>query len=106
MKSSGFLLTLFMVFQLQAQAFEFESSEGNQVYNHRILMDDSYIIETIYQSNPPLFVLTRGGYYQRQGKRYLLPWNLIPTLKRINSKLFNGIVPVGKQKEKASGVGW
>ena len=40
MKSSGFLLTLFMVLQLQAQVFEFESSEGNQVYNHRILMDD------------------------------------------------------------------
>ena len=50
-----------MVLQLQAQVFEFESSEGNQVYNHRILMDDSYIIETIYQSNPPVFVLTRGG---------------------------------------------
>ena len=56
MKSSGFLLTLFMVFQLQAQAFEFESSEGNQVYNHRILMDDSYIIETIYQSNPTICI--------------------------------------------------
>ena len=44
------------------------------------------------------------GITKGKEKRYLLPWNLIPTLKRINSKLFNGIVPVGKQKEKASGV--
>ena len=68
MKTSGFLLTLFMALQLQGQVFEFESSEGNQVYNHRILMDDSYVIEAIYESNPPVFILTRGGYYQKQGK--------------------------------------
>ena len=96
-----------MVLQLQAQVFEFESSEDNQVYNHRILMDDSYIIETIYQSNPPVFVLTRGGYYQRQGKTVFASLEFNSNFEKDQFKTFQWDSSSWKVKnKKASGVGW
>ena len=53
----------------QGQVYQFTSGEENMVVQHRILMDSEYIIETTYQIDPPKFILTRGGYYKKEGNQ-------------------------------------
>jgi len=55
---------LFLPVGLIAQVFHF--SDGEQ--NHRIFMDDSYLIETGYQQKDGAFAFTRGGFYQKTEK--------------------------------------
>ena len=55
---------LFLPVSLFAQVFHF--SDGEQ--NHRIFMDDSYLIETGYQQKDGAFAFTRGGFYQKTEK--------------------------------------
>lgn len=50
---------------LNAQVFEFSDKEAN---THRIILTDNYLVETIYQSQPASFVLTRGGFVTKTGK--------------------------------------
>lgn len=59
LKKLSFLL-LFPT-SLIAQVFEF--NEGGK--NHRILMDDTYLIETVYQQEDGAFAFTRGGFFQK-----------------------------------------
>lgn len=53
----------------QGQVYQLTSGEENMEVQHRILMDSEYIIETIYQIDPPKFILTRGGYYKKEGNQ-------------------------------------
>ena len=53
----------------QGQVYQFTSGEENMEVQHRILMDSEYIIETTYQIDPPKFILTRGGYYKKEGNQ-------------------------------------
>lgn len=64
MRSCYFLLTLFLgSFGLSAQVYSFsEIKEGRQI-EHRIFMDNHYLIETQFASDPPEFISTRGGFY-------------------------------------------
>jgi hypothetical protein len=55
---------LFLPVSLFAQVFHF--SDGEQ--NHRIFMDNSYLIETVYQQKDGAFAFTRGGFYQKSEK--------------------------------------
>lgn len=66
MNNQFFFFSFLLCWLSQAQVFEFQTSEKGQSLTHRILMDEEYIIETIYQENPPLFILTRGGFYQKE----------------------------------------
>ena len=59
LKKLSFLL--FLPTSLIAQVFEF--NERGQ--NHRILMDDTYLIESVYQQEDGAFAFTRGGFYQK-----------------------------------------
>lgn len=56
-----FLLLLLFPTALLAQVFHFSQGE----MNHRILLDDSYLIETAYQKTDGKFAFTRGGFYQK-----------------------------------------
>lgn len=67
MKKIILVLGLVSMLFVQGQVYEFESTENDKVLQHRILMDDNYIIETIYQEKPSVFLLTRGGFYQKEG---------------------------------------
>lgn len=49
-------------FGLIAQVYQFEKN-GN---THRILKDDSYLIETVYDSASAAFVFSRGGFYSEK----------------------------------------
>lgn len=58
-KKLSFLL--FLPSCLLAQVFHFNEEE----LNHRILMDDTYLIETVYHQEDGAFAFTRGGFYQK-----------------------------------------
>jgi len=66
---------------LQAQVYEFVSTDQETSYQHRVMIDDSYLIETIYQSNPPKFVLTRGGFYNRSGEALIVHFEFNSNVK-------------------------
>lgn len=59
-----FAFLLFLPASLFAQVFHFSNGEQN----HRIFMDDSYLIETVYQQKDGAFTFTRGGLYQKSEK--------------------------------------
>lgn len=69
MKNTGIVLLFFGIASLQAQVFEFTSDRMGTPTHHRILMDKEYIIETVYQIDPAVFITTRGGYYKKDGNR-------------------------------------
>ena len=63
-----FLPILLSSHLLFGQAFSFNSLQNGQLIEHRILMDDEYIVETQFRSNPNQFVKTIGGFYQKNGE--------------------------------------
>lgn len=65
-----FLFLLLFSWGLQAQVYEFTTTdaEGTPLH-HRILMDGEYIVETVYAEKPPRFVKTLGGFYTQKGNK-------------------------------------
>jgi hypothetical protein len=64
-----FRLTVLLIMNLlfaQAQVFTYDTQQNEKTITHRILMDDSYFIETQFISEPAEFILTRGGFYTMQ----------------------------------------
>lgn len=47
-----------------SQVFSFNTSNNDMSIEHRILMDDSYFIETQFTKETNNFILTRGGYFK------------------------------------------
>lgn len=68
MKYYHLFLSLLFCISLNAQVFSYESKQSDKTITHRVLMDEAYFVETLYTSNPPEFILTRGGYYTQKGK--------------------------------------
>ncbi len=52
---------------VEAQVFNFTSQEQGKTIIHRILIDESYIVETQFVNEPAEFILTRGGFYNKEG---------------------------------------
>ena len=46
------------------QVFSYKSLQNGQTISHQILMDDEYIVETQFTSNPNQFIKTIGGFLQ------------------------------------------
>ena len=64
---------LFLVqINLHAQVYSYETKQNGKTVTHRILMDDSYLVETQYVAQPPEFILTRGGFYTQTEKDILV----------------------------------
>ena len=62
---SIFILLFFLLNEsLFGQVFSYKSFQNGQTINHRILMDDEYIVETQFTSNPNQFIKTIGGFYK------------------------------------------
>ena len=70
MKLYIFLVLIFSLEHGKAQVFSFLSQENEKTINHRILIDDQYLIETQFSINPSEFILTRGGFYSQEGTSY------------------------------------
>ena len=72
MKSLFFTFFFLILFGLKAQVFSFQSNENQKGINHRILMDQNYFVETQFVSDPPEFILTRGGFYTQSGEEFMV----------------------------------
>jgi hypothetical protein len=68
MKMKLFSLLFFSFIALEAQVFTFQTNQNEKTVTHRVFMDEDYILETQYVASPPEFILTRGGFYKKQGK--------------------------------------
>ena len=68
MKLQFFYFFFLILFCGKAQVFTFQSEQNGKTITHRILMDKNYLVETQYLSEPAEFILTRGGFYKKQGK--------------------------------------
>lgn len=58
--------TLLVLFALASKAQVFEFKEGKKT--HRIIKTENYLVETIFEQEPPVFGLTRGGFYKQNGE--------------------------------------
>ena len=68
-----FLVIIFNINFGYAQVFSFISQdEGGTLITHRILMDSEYLIETQFVDDPPQFILTRGGFYSKDGNTFTI----------------------------------
>ena len=68
MKIHLFTILFFSLFYIHGQIYTFQSKENGKTVTHRILIDNSYLVETQFLSNPAQFILTRGGFYNKDGK--------------------------------------
>ena len=68
----AFFLFFLMSLSLQAQVYFFTSEEAEQTIWHRIMMDENYFVETAYVDSPAAFIYTRGGFYKKEGNKFLV----------------------------------
>lgn len=69
---STLLILIFSNHSLFGQVFSFKSLQNGLKIEHRILMDDEYIVETQFTSNPNQFLKTIGGFYQKKGNEIIV----------------------------------
>lgn len=71
-KQLALLMLTFLGFAfVQAQVYEYSTHLNGQTQTHRILMDEAYIVETVFVANPPLFIKTIGGFYKIDGDQII-----------------------------------
>ena len=69
---STILILIYSNHSLFGQVFSFKSLKNGQKIEHRILMDDEYIVETQFISNPNQFLKTIGGFYKKKGNEIIV----------------------------------
>ena len=69
---STILILIYSNHSLFGQVFSFKSLKNGQKIEHRILMDDEYIVETQFTSNPNQFLKTIGGFYKKKGNEIIV----------------------------------
>ena len=105
MKNISLPILLFIVLLnhlLLGQAFSFNSLQNGQLIKHRILMDDNYIVETQFRSNPNQFVKTIGGFYQKNGKDLIVNLEFNSNFSKDSLKTVS--ISESNRWEKISGV--
>jgi hypothetical protein len=70
MKKIIFYVILFTCSVSFAQVFSFMTEENGKIITHRIVIDNEYLIETQFSSDPAEFILTRGGFYTKKGRNF------------------------------------
>ena len=70
MKKIIFYIILFTCSVSFAQVFSFMTEENGKIITHRIVIDNEYLIETQFSSDPAEFILTRGGFYTKNGRNF------------------------------------
>lgn len=72
MRFQLFSLFFLNIIFIQAQVYTFQTNQNGKRVTHRILMDQSYLVETKFVSDPPEFILTRGGFYSKEGEAFIV----------------------------------
>ena len=86
MKSLFFTFFFLILFGLKAQVFSFQSNENQKGITHRILMDQNYFVETQFVSDPPEFILTRGGFYTQSGEEFMVDFEFNSNFEKVGLK--------------------
>ena len=69
---STILILIYSNHSLFGQVFSFKSLQNGLKIEHRILMDDKYIVETQFTSNSNQFLKTIGGFYKKKGNEIIV----------------------------------
>ena len=72
MRFQLFSLFFLNIIFIKAQVYTFQTNQNGKRVTHRILMDQSYLVETQFVSDPPEFILTRGGFYSKEGEAFIV----------------------------------
>ena len=64
------LIVCLSFFFSNAQVYTFSSEKEGKTITHRIMIDENYLVETQFVSDPAEFILTRGGFYTKEGKTF------------------------------------
>ena len=71
MRKFLFLISLILLINTaNAQVFSFSEMTDDAQIEHRIFIDNNYLIETQFIVDPPQFISTRGGFYQINENTY------------------------------------
>ena len=89
MKVYFLLLSSLCLLSIQAQVFSFESKEDSNTITHRVLMDDTYFVETLYRSDSANFILTRGGFYTKKGNTIQVNFEFNSNFEKDHLKLMD-----------------
>ena len=65
MKKRILLIVCLSFFFSKAQVYTFSSEKEGKTITHRIMIDENYLVETQFVSDPAEFILTRGGFYTK-----------------------------------------
>ena len=86
MKIHLFTLLFSSLFYIHGQVYTFQSKENGKTVTHRILIDNSYLVETQFVTNPAQFILTRGGFYSKEGKEISVNFEFNSNFKKDSLK--------------------
>lgn len=71
MRKFLFLISMILLINTAtAQVFSFSEMMNDAQIEHRIFIDNNYLIETQFNVDPPEFISTRGGFYQINENTY------------------------------------
>ena len=70
MKKIIFHIILFSYYLSFAQVSSFKVEKNGKNITHRIIIDEEYLVETQFISDPTEFILTRGGFYTKNAGKY------------------------------------
>jgi hypothetical protein len=86
MKNRIFLIALLSFCFSSAQVYTFSSEKEGKTITHRIMIDANYLVETQFVSDPAAFILTRGGFYTKEGTSYEVDLEFNSNLEKDNLK--------------------
>ena len=86
MKIHLFTILFSSLFYIHGQVYTFQSKENGKTVTHRILIDNSYLVETQFVTNPAQFILTRGGFYSKEGKEISVNFEFNSNFKKDSLK--------------------
>ena len=86
MKIHLFTILFSSLFYVHGQVYTFQSKENGKTVTHRILIDNSYLVETQFVTNPAQFILTRGGFYSKEGKEISVNFEFNSNFKKDSLK--------------------
>lgn len=61
-------LFLFFLQGASSQVYQWTSKDSDVTTIYKVQKDSNYLIETVYQTNPPKFLRTRGGFYKKKNE--------------------------------------
>tara|TARA_B100001769_G_scaffold182901_1_gene144646 strand:+ start:62 stop:724 length:663 start_codon:yes stop_codon:yes gene_type:complete len=66
MNYKAYIYILFFFQYTFGQVYQWNTNENGNIITYKVQMDSEYLVETVYENNPPKFLRTRGGFYEKK----------------------------------------